>query len=284
MAIRALVVGGTNGIGYAMACRVAAEASSSAVIISGRTKPNNIPHANMEFRPLDATSMRQIKQYTDTFKSAQGQKLDLLIMTQGIMTIAGRTETPEGIDRKMALHYYGRQLLIRELIPTLKEDAKVIIVFDGLFGSPTKLNWEDLDLKTHFSLGNAANHCMVMNDVMVQYHAAQQQREGTNRRHFVHAWPGGVRTNLLNELPWYLRHVARVAGSLIAVSPDACAENLLNGASECAAAGKEEGRFWSNIDNKGHLVANKTIWSEGRIKKVADHTWEVVDGAIKSGS
>ncbi|KAJ4169650.1 hypothetical protein NW754_005802 [Fusarium falciforme] len=103
MTTRALVVGGTSGIGYAMACRVAAEASTSIVTISGRTKPNNIPHANINFRPLEATSMRQIKQYTDDFK-AQGQKLDLLIMTQGIMTTAGRTETPEGIDRKMALH------------------------------------------------------------------------------------------------------------------------------------------------------------------------------------
>ena len=284
LAISALVVGGTNGIGYAMACRVAAEASSSAVIISGRTKPKNISYANMEFRPLDATSMCQIKQYTDTFKSVPGQKLDLLIMTQGIMTTAGRTETPEGIDRKMALHYYGRQLLIRELLPTLKEDAKVIIVFDGLFGSPTKLNWEDLDLKTHFSLGKAANHCMAMNDAMVQFHAAQQQRQGSNRRHFVHAWPGAVNSNLFKELPWYLWPVLRLVGSLIAVSPDTCAENLLNGASECAAAGKEEGRFWSNVDNKGHLIANKAIWSEGQMKTVADHTWEVVDGAIKSSS
>jgi len=284
MGVRALVVGGTNGTGYAMACRIAAEANTSTVTISGRTKPKNIPHANMEFRPLDATSMRQIKQYTDTFKSVQEQKLDLLIMTQGIMTIAGRTETPEGIDRKMALHYYGKQLLIRELMPTLKEDAKVIVVFDGLYGNPTKLNWEDLDLKTHFSLGRAANHCMVMNDVMVQFYAAQQQRHGTNRRHFVHAWPGAVKSNLLNELPWYLRSVARAAGSLIAVSPDICAENLLNGASECAAAGKEESRFWSNIDNKGHLVANKAIWSERQMKKVADHTWETVDGAMKHES
>ncbi|RYP82955.1 hypothetical protein DL770_005468 [Monosporascus sp. CRB-9-2] len=197
----------------------------------------------MEFRPLDATSMRQIKQYTDTFKSAQGQKLDLLIMTQGIMTIAGRTEAPEGIGRKMALHYYGRQLLICELLPTLKEDAKVIIVFDGAFGSPTKLNWEDLDLKTHFSLGKAADHCMAMNDAMVQFHAAQQQRQGASRRHFVHAWPGGVNSSLYKELPWYLQPLARVAGSLIGVSPDTCAENLLNGASECAAGGKDEGRF-----------------------------------------
>jgi NAD(P)-dependent dehydrogenase (short-subunit alcohol dehydrogenase family) len=42
MTIRALVVGGTNGIGYAMACRIAAQASST-VFISGRTKPQHIP-------------------------------------------------------------------------------------------------------------------------------------------------------------------------------------------------------------------------------------------------
>ena len=60
------------------------------------------------------------------------------------------------------------QLLIRELMPTLKEDAKVIIVYDGKFGKPSGLIWDDLDLKRNFSLGAAANHCMVMNDVMVQ--------------------------------------------------------------------------------------------------------------------
>jgi NAD(P)-dependent dehydrogenase (short-subunit alcohol dehydrogenase family) len=205
---RALVVGGTGGIGYGIACRIAAEGRSSTVIISGRTKPESIPHANIEFRKLDASSMRAIKAYTDAYKSAQHPKLDLLVLTQGIMTIAGRTETPEGIDRKMALHYYGRQLLIRELIPVLKDDAKVVIVLDSLYGSPTKLNWEDLDLKTTFSIGNAANHCISMNDAMVQQYAAQQQQQQAqsgNKRHFVHANPGIVKTNLNQELPWFLR-------------------------------------------------------------------------------
>ncbi|EXJ89138.1 hypothetical protein A1O3_02202 [Capronia epimyces CBS 606.96] len=309
MAFRALVVGGTNGIGYAMACRVAAEASTSnsnsnnnnsspsAVIISGRTKPTNIPHANMEFRRLDATSMHQIKQYTDTFKSGlqdkPDQKLDLLIMTQGIMNTAGRTETPEGVDRKMALHYYGKQLLIRELMPALKEDAKVVVVFDSVYGRPSKLDWNDLDLKKHFSLSKAANHCMVMNDVMVQFYAAQQQQQQQqttsttatpNRRHFVHAWPGAVDTNLFTELPWYLQPVLRLAALLLAVSPDTCAERLLNGLADCSTAGNKDGRFWSHMDNKGHLVANKTIWSEDQMKKVADHTWAIVDGAIAQGS
>ncbi|KAL6246148.1 hypothetical protein RBB50_007301 [Rhinocladiella similis] len=280
MGLRALVIGGTSGIGYGMACRLAAEASSTSVIISGRTKPTTMPHSNMEFRPLDASSMRQIKQYTDTFKSTAEPKLDFLVMTQGIMTTAGRTETPEGIDRKMALHYYGKQLLIRELLPVLQNDAKVVIVLDGKTGDPSKLDWEDLDLKNHYSLATAANHCIVMNDIMVQYHAAQQKLQGTERRLFVHAYPGGVETGLFRELPWYLQPLMKLAFKIVAVSPDVCAERLLSGVARCAASGESEGRFWSNIDNRGHLIGNKKIFSEEQRAKVAIHTWNLVDEAI----
>ncbi|KAH7176398.1 hypothetical protein EDB81DRAFT_772550 [Dactylonectria macrodidyma] len=286
MAIRALVVGGTAGIGFAMASRIAAEASSSAVIISGRTKPNVIPHANMEFRPLDASSMHNIKQYTSAFKSSPGQELDFLIMTQSILTMAGRTETSEGIDRKMALNYYGRQLLLRELLPVLKKDAKVIIVLDGRFGSPSRLDWDDLDLKKHFSLSKAANHCMVMHDAMIQYHAAQQQqqRQGGIERHFIHAYPGAVNTDFSKKVPWYLKHITAAASHVLATKPDDCAKYLLTGAAECAVAGNAEGRFWSNINQKGHLVAGKLIWSEEQLQRIADHTWGIVDGAAAKGS
>jgi NAD(P)-dependent dehydrogenase (short-subunit alcohol dehydrogenase family) len=277
---RALVVGGTSGIGYAIACRVAAEAKSATVIISGRTKPENIPHANIEFRKLDASLMRSIKTYTDAYKSAQEPKLDLLVLTQGVLTLAGRTETAEGIDRKMALHYYGRQLLIRELLPVLKDDAKVLIVLDGVRGSPSKLNWEDLDLKSTYGTSSAASHCISMTDGMIQQYAATQ--EG-NKRHFMHAYPGLVNTNLDRELPWYLRMPARGVARLMAMSTDTCAKNMLKGTYDCASAGEKDGRFWSNFDEKGHLVAIKTVWDEGQRQKVADHTWKIVDDAIQSG-
>lgn len=285
MATRALVVGGTGGIGYAMACRIAAESPSSSVIISGRNKPAEIPHANIEFRPLDASSMHSIKQYTDKYKSAPGQHLDLLVLTQGILTMAGRTETPEGIDRKMALHYYGRQLLVRELLPALKDDAKVVIVLDGVRGgAPSKLNWDDLDLKKHYTMGNAASYCISMTDAMVQGYAANQKGQAGVKRHFVHAHPGLVQTNLGDSLPWYLRPAAKGLVGLLGVSADTCAEHLLRGAQECAAAGEKEGRFWSCIDDKGRLVPNKPVWSEEEIKKVQEHTWEVIDGAINAAS
>ncbi|KAK1569396.1 uncharacterized protein LY79DRAFT_674701 [Colletotrichum navitas] len=300
MATKALVVGGTSGIGYAMACRVAASSPSSTVVISGRTQPDNMPHANMEFRPIEATSMREIKGFTDKFKQQQQQphapaeeknKLDLLIMSQGVMTMAGRTETPEGIDRKMALHYYGKQLLIRELMPALKQDARVVIVYDSWTGNMDKLHWDDLDLKTHFSLGAAANHCQVMNDVMIQCYAAQQQeqqQQGTAaaRRHFIHAWPGGVNTEgLMREMPWVLGATVKLLAPLITVTPARCAEYLMDGVDRVtapAAGGKQGGRFWHYIDNKGRVLPNKPVCTEEQVGKIADHTWKLIDAALKA--
>ncbi|KAK1750473.1 hypothetical protein QBC47DRAFT_121519 [Echria macrotheca] len=285
MTIRALVVGGTSGIGYAMANRLAMSLGpASTVVISGRTKPAEMPHPNVEFRPLDASSMRTIKKYTDTFKASQPQ-LDYLIMSQGIMTTAGRTETAEGIDRKMAIHFYGKQLLLRELLPVLTDSARVIIVLDAWLGSPSKLIWDDLDLKTHYSLGKAADHCVSMTDAMVQYWARQQKRaaEPGKTRHFVHAYPGGVNTNLLRDVvPRPLHGTVRVLGNVFLTSPDQCAERLLRGAEECAAEGGAKGRFWSNIDNKGRLFKNKAEapWSDDQIDTVAAHTWKIVDAGL----
>ncbi|KAH9884182.1 hypothetical protein F4778DRAFT_572430 [Xylariomycetidae sp. FL2044] len=278
---RALVVGGTSGIGYGIACRIAGEVKSSTVIISGRTKPDATPHINIEFRKLDASSMRAIKTYTDAYKSAQEPKLDLLVLTQGILSVAGRTETAEGIDRKMALHHYGKQLLIRELLPAMKDDAKVLIVLDGRSGSPAKLNWEDLDLKKTFSLARAADHCLSMNDAMIRQYAAEQQGGGA-KRHFVHAFPGFVNSGGVHpDMPFYVKGPLKVLGSVLGVSTETCAEHMMRGTYEGTRADAEEGRFFSYIDNKGVPISKKAPWSDAQRQKVVDHTWKIVDDALK---
>ncbi|KAK1461048.1 hypothetical protein CMEL01_14684 [Colletotrichum melonis] len=274
MATRSLVVGGTGGIGYAIACRLAAASASSQVTISGRTEPKDIPHPNIKFRALDASSMRSIKRYTDDYKSLHDPQLDLLVLTQGILTMAGRTETSEGIDRKMALHYYGRQLLIRELSPILKDDAKVLIVLDSTRGSPTKLIWDDLDLKKNFSLQKAADHCLSMTDAMIQAYAAENKDK---RQHFIHAYPGIVQTNLFHTMPWYLRTATKLLTNVMGVPADTCAERLLEGVD---GASEKDGASWSCIDQNGKVVGNKAIFTEEDLKKVKDHTWKTIDEAL----
>ncbi|KAI8663056.1 hypothetical protein NCS56_01110900 [Fusarium sp. Ph1] len=68
MATRSLVVGGTGSIGYAIACQLATASASLTVIISGHTEPKSLPHLNVELQPLDASSVRSTKHYTDNYK------------------------------------------------------------------------------------------------------------------------------------------------------------------------------------------------------------------------
>lgn len=275
MTIRALVVGGTGGIGYAIASRIASEPTAS-VVISGRNKPTFPLSANMEYRPLDASSLRAIKKYTDEFKAASGpdQKLDYLVLTNGILTTAGRTETPEGLDNKMALHYYSRFLLVRELDSLLKEDAKIVTVLDSLRGSPNDVNWNDLDVKT-WSLGACAKHCMAFTDAMIQWHATNQ---GTNRRQFIHTYPRAVKTDISKSLPIYLRAPMKGIVSLVGVSPAVYAEKTLEGVNAAAAAGDKNGR-WTFIDHEGKAIS-KPAWKDEDLLKIKEYSWKTYDDIL----
>lgn len=278
MSIRALVVGGTGGTGYALATRLASEPTTASVIISGRNKPSSLPHVNMHFRALDASSMRSIKTYTDAFKASEKEKLDYLILTQGVFTMDGRVETPEGIDRKMALHYYGRQMLIRELLPVLQPDAKVITLLDSVNGNPDKLNWNDLDLKTTFSLANAGQHCLNLNDAMVQ-HWATTQGPG-EKRHFIHAYPSVVATAIGSGLPWYMRVPMKALQSVVGAKPDVWAQRFWTGLPTGLEEGNKEGKLYHYVNEKGLAAKNKKQWSEDQLRTITEHTWGLVDTAV----
>ncbi|KAJ7643545.1 hypothetical protein FB45DRAFT_735704, partial [Roridomyces roridus] len=126
-------------------------------------------------------------------------KVNFLALSPGLLTLDGRNETEEGIDRKLAVHYYGRWRFIRELIPALEaahkagEDAKVISVLAAKQARGTR-NLDDLGLKKHFSVFNAAMAGPTYNDCMVK---------GFANRHpglsFIHSYPGGVYTPLFKK-------------------------------------------------------------------------------------
>jgi len=99
-------------------------------------------------------------------------KINYLVYSAGLMTTAGYTETTEGIDRKLAVHYYGRWKFANELMPGLVkakdagEDAKAVFVLSA--GSSDPINLEDLGLKKTYSLSNAAGQGCAYNDHLVQ--------------------------------------------------------------------------------------------------------------------
>ncbi|KAJ7627785.1 hypothetical protein DFH06DRAFT_1006720 [Mycena polygramma] len=205
----AIFVGGTSGIGQGMAESFARHTKGNAhIVIVGRNRAaaeaiiSTFPKptaagATHEFVECDIALMKNVHRVTDELR-ARIPKINFLVLTAGYMTTSGRNETEEGIDRKLAVHYYGRWKFIRDLLPALEsahkagEDAKVMSVLAAGYGG--KIDLEDLGLKKSFNLASAAAAAPTYNDIMINDLAARYP--GLT---FVHSYPGVVRSNLFKS-------------------------------------------------------------------------------------
>ncbi|KAJ7079302.1 NAD-P-binding protein [Mycena belliarum] len=203
----AIFVGGTSGIGQGMAEAFARHTKGNAhIVLVGRNraaaeailatfpKPT-APGVTHEFVACDVTLMKNVRRVAGELR-ARLPTVNFLVLTPGVMTTNGRNETEEGIDRKLAVHYYGRWRFIRDLLPALEaahaagQDAKVMSVLGAGYGGAIDL--EDLGLKRTFSLPNAAAAAPTYTDIAVNDFAARYP--GLS---FLHASPGAVRSGLL---------------------------------------------------------------------------------------
>lgn len=203
--MRALVIGGTSGIGFGVARSLAREGYN--VTISGRSQERgeecvrelrqiaNNSNLEFDFVPCNSFLIKNIKTMTDNYQQKYNS-LDVLVLTQGMATIQGLTETTEGIDEKLALHYYGRFAYIQFLLPLLRKStnsAKVLTVLSGGVHSPYPHYTTDPMLKTNYSLANAANAAGFYNDLMVD--KLSEDTENSNIT-FIHSAPGFVRCSI----------------------------------------------------------------------------------------
>lgn len=126
----AIFVGGTSGIGQAMAESFARyNKGNSHIIICGRNenaansiiadfpKPTSAG-ALHEFVHCDALLMKNVHATTADLLN-RVPKINFLVLSPGFLTLKGRTEK-EGLDRKLALNYYARWKFIKDLMPLLR--------------------------------------------------------------------------------------------------------------------------------------------------------------------
>jgi len=218
-----VVIGGTNGIGRGMCVWLAQQGSS--VVVAGRSQERGQEVVNemkvaasnqgaggepvFEFIPIDMFSLADTRRFADDFIRSH-DRLDYLVVTAGMATMQGRTETKEGIDQKLAIHYYARVAAILNLLPILKKtaeaggDVRVLSVLSGGVHSPYANYKEDPQLKTQYSLKNAADAAGFYNDIALD----ALSREHPNIT-FAHAAPGFVRTAWGTELNPFLRALVR---------------------------------------------------------------------------
>lgn len=180
----AVFVGGTSGIGQGLAEAFARWRNGNAhIIIVGRNeaaakeiieripKPTTTNSWTHEFVQCDATLMKNVHSASEQILTKH-PKINYLVMSPGFFSSSGRDETSEGIDKKLAVHYYARWKFIDELLPALKkakddgEDVRVLSVLAAGYGRP--IDPDDLGLKKGYSLKAAGDSVATYNDLMIE--------------------------------------------------------------------------------------------------------------------
>ncbi|KAJ3105745.1 hypothetical protein HDU97_007565 [Phlyctochytrium planicorne] len=231
---RSLVVGGTSGIGLGIARRLYLQGSHVTVVGRSKDSGENAVKTiqdeaekegakgvgKVDYDVVDMTLLKEARAFGERL-SQKEQRLDHLIVSSGIMRVQGRVETVEGMDEKMAVHYYSRMELFHTLMPLLEKtaalpdsDVRVLNVLSSRIGQLPS-DPEDLELKKTFSLKNCHDATTFYSDL-----AAESFSLNHPNITFLHAHPGAVATNLFRDLPSYIRVPANFLAPYLLTHPN----------------------------------------------------------------
>jgi NAD(P)-dependent dehydrogenase (short-subunit alcohol dehydrogenase family) len=120
---RIVIVGGTGGLGRAIA-RTAASRGARVTVIGQTFRDEGT--ANLDFVRADLSRLREASKLGETI-TVDG--LDVLVLTTGIFAGPTREVTDEGLERDMAVSYLSRLALLRALAPRLVASGTKARVF-----------------------------------------------------------------------------------------------------------------------------------------------------------
>ncbi|MGZ6643979.1 MAG: SDR family NAD(P)-dependent oxidoreductase [Solirubrobacteraceae bacterium] len=149
-----LVTGATDGLGRALAARLAAEGHE--VLVHGRSR-ERIDATLAEIEPAhpgrgyqaDLSSLAQVRRLADEVRAGE-RRLDVLVNNAGIGAQGPRELSAEGLELHFAVNYLAGYVLTRALLDLLRAGAPARIVNVSSAGQQA-LDFSDLQLEHGYS-------------------------------------------------------------------------------------------------------------------------------------
>jgi NAD(P)-dependent dehydrogenase (short-subunit alcohol dehydrogenase family) len=285
---RALVVGGTSGIGKGIALALAKRRYE--IIVAGRSETRgqeiveelrqNYPGADgnsshHRFLFVDAFDLNSVKSLAknaiqETTTKNNGGRIDLLVMTQGMATLQGYTPTQaNGIDQKLQLQYFSRIYLAALLAPHMKPGSRILTVLSAGIHKRYAHEADDFELQNHYSIQNAADAAGYYTDAGFQTLSIQYPDLV-----IVHAAPGFVNTSWGTEMPWMLREfVIRPTQWIAGTSLETCGETMTTG-----LLSSDMGPGFHLLNQKGQIIQpNDDTAAKTEVReRIWEKTWKLL--------
>jgi NAD(P)-dependent dehydrogenase (short-subunit alcohol dehydrogenase family) len=192
---RAIVCGGTKGIGKGFALELAKLGFKLSIV--GRTggeevveELNKLNGLKNDFFAADLSLVKEARRAARELLD-RDNRLDVLVLSQGIGSFEGRTETSEHLDVKMSLHYYSRVAIANECASALEtaQGSAVFILSPGAHSVYIPQDG-DYELKYSYSVKRVAEACCWYTDLAIESLSLLHPHT-----RFVHAAPGFVASN-----------------------------------------------------------------------------------------
>lgn len=218
----ALITGGTDGIGKASAKELVKLGYN--VIIVGHTEEKGkaavdeikqTGKGEVQFWKADLSLISEVTRISKLF-TAQFEHLDILILCAFQMQPKRRI-TSEGFEKTFALYYLSRFALIQYLESVIGVRAETRIIDFATPGQDYgEIDFSDIAMEKKYSAMNALKRGSFCNDLMAIEYA---KRASGKQVTFILAWPGTVRTGVVDPYPQPLKSIFKLYLWLFGTSP-----------------------------------------------------------------
>lgn len=190
------VVGGTGGLGRAIALVLASKGAHVTVV--GRTFRDS-KVKNIEFIEADLSSIKVSREAAERLSE---EKFDVLLFTTGIMASKAREVTAEGLERDLAVSYLNRLAMTDILAPKMNSAgmknslgfAPRIFVM-GFPGAGNLGEIDDINMDKSYGLWKAHMNTVAGNEALVVAGAKEYPQ-----LNFYGLNPGLIKTNIRNNV------------------------------------------------------------------------------------
>ncbi|GAA2212603.1 SDR family oxidoreductase [Nonomuraea monospora] len=149
---RAVVTGASDGMGLAMATRLAAAGAQVVLPVRNPRKGEAaiaairraVPGADVSLRTLDLSSLDSVAALGADLR-AEGRPIHLLINNAGVMTPPDRQTTADGFEVQFGTNHLGHFALVGHLLPLLRAGRARVTSQISIAARQGAINWDDLN-------------------------------------------------------------------------------------------------------------------------------------------
>ncbi|MTD16912.1 SDR family NAD(P)-dependent oxidoreductase [Nakamurella sp. YIM 132087] len=147
---RAVVTGGSDGIGLGIAARLAASGAEVVLPVRNREKGERAiagilsaqPDARVSLRDLDLSSLASVAALGEAL-AGEGLPIHLLVNNAGTMTPPSRQMTKDGFELQLGANHLGHVALVAHLLPLLRAGRARVTSQVSVAARRGTVHWDD---------------------------------------------------------------------------------------------------------------------------------------------